>query len=345
MRYAPFIKPGDSLGYIAPSFGCSIEPYRTCFDNALKKWEGSGYKTVLGPNAYAGEGCGISNTPERCAEEFTSFYLSADSSALLSVGGGELMCEILPFIDLEKIKAADPKWFMGYSDNTNITYLLTTICDVAAIYGPCAQSFGMEPMHDFLKDAKNLLEGKKLTFTGYGLFEKESLKSKDNPLAPLNATEKRDIKIFDGKEFMSDREVSFEGRLTGGCLDCLVNLTGTKFDKTADYLERYKDDGIIWFIESCELNPYEIRRAVWQMDNAGWFNYCRGILIGRSGGECDFEELSHINAYIDYLSRLNVPIIIDIDLGHVSPQLPVISGAIGKVTAKGQDMSVTYSLR
>ena len=85
-------------------------------------------------------------------------------------------------------------------------------------------------MHDFLKDAKDLLEGKKLTFKGYGLFEKESLKSKDNPLAPLNATEKRDIKIFDGKEFTSDREVSFEGRLTGGCLDCLVNLTGTKFD-------------------------------------------------------------------------------------------------------------------
>lgn len=343
MRYAPFIKPGDSLGYIAPSFGCSIDPYKTCFNNALRKWEGSGYKTLLGPNAYAGEGCGISNTPERCAEEFTSFYLSADSSALLSVGGGELMCEILPFIDLEKIKAADPKWFMGYSDNTNLTYILTTVCDVASIYGPCAQSFGMEPVHKYLLDAKALLEGKKLSFKGYDKFEKESLKSPDNPLAPVNATEPRKITLFDGEKITEDK-IRFEGRLIGGCLDCLVTLTGTKFDKTLDFIERYKDDKIVWFIESCELNPFEIRRALWQMRNAGWFENCAGVLIGRAGGECDFDGYDHIAAYIDGLKDLNVPLILDIDLGHVAPQIPVISGAIGKIYAKGQDMEVTYSL-
>ena len=34
--------------------------------------------------------------------------------------------------------------------------------------------------------------------------------------------------------------------------------------------ERYADDGIIWFLESCDLNVFAIRRAMWQMDNAGW---------------------------------------------------------------------------
>lgn len=344
MRYAPFIKPGDTLGYIAPSFGCSIDPYKSCFDNALKNWQEAGYKSLLGPNAYAGEGCGISNTPEKCAEEFMSFYLSQEPAALLSVGGGELMCEILPFIDWDKIKDAGPKWFMGYSDNTNITYPLTTICDVASIYGPCAQSFGMEPMHDFLKDAKALLEGTKLSFEGYGMYEVESLKSKDDPLVPLNATAPRNIKVFDGEKFSSDKEVHFSGRLLGGCLDSLINLLGTRFDKTRDFIERYKEDGILWFIESCELNPYEIRRAIWQMDNAGWLENCKGFLIGRPGGECDFEELDHIRAYLEPLSKLNVPAILDIDIGHVAPQLPVISGAIGDVRAFGQEMSVTYRL-
>ena len=344
MRYSPFIKPGDSLGYIAPSFGCSIEPYRTCFDNALKKWEGSGYKTVPGPNAYAGEGCGISNTPVKCAEEFSSFYLSPDTSALLSVGGGELMCEILPFIDLEKIKAADPKWFMGYSDNTNLTYILTTVCDVASIYGPCAQSFGMEPVHEYLLDAKALLEGKKLSFNGYDKFEKESLKSPDDPLAPLNATEPRKITLFDGEKITEDK-IRFEGRLIGGCLDCLVTLTGTKFDKTLDFIAKYKEDKTVWFIESCELNPFEIRRALWQMRNAGWFENCAGVLIGRAGGECDFDGYDHITAYIDGLKDVAVPLILDMDLGHVAPQIPVISGAVGKIYAKGQEMDITYSLK
>ena len=67
--------------------------------------------------------------------------------AIISCGGGELMCEILRYVDFERIAQAKPKWFMGYSDNTNLTFLLTTLCDTAAIYGPCAASFGMKPWH------------------------------------------------------------------------------------------------------------------------------------------------------------------------------------------------------
>ena len=344
MRYPPFIKPGADLGFIAPSFGCSIEPYRSCMDNALIYWKNMGYGTVLGPNAYEGKGCGISNTPEECAGEFTDFYLSDNTSALLSVGGGELMCEILGSVDWDKILRADPKWFMGYSDNTNITYLLTTLCDVASIYGPCAQSFGMEPVAEYLTDARSVLEGQKLKFKGYDRYEKESLKSPDNPLAPLNATEPRKITVFDGKNITEDK-VSFEGRLIGGCLDCLVNLLGTKFDKTLEFIDRYKDDKIIWFLESCELNPFEIRRAMWQMDNAGWFQNCAGFLIGRPGRECDFDCLDHIEAFTYHLAKYNVPVVLDIDLGHVAPQIPFISGAVGHVEAQGQDMSIEYILK
>ena len=49
--------------------------------------------------------------------------------------------------------------------------------------------------------------------------------------------------------------------MIGGCMDCLVNLIGTKFDRVGEFLERYKDDGFIWFLESCDLNVMSIRRA------------------------------------------------------------------------------------
>ena len=39
------------------------------------------------------------------------------------------MCEILPYIDFEKIRNSEPKWFFGYSDNTNLIFLLATLCD------------------------------------------------------------------------------------------------------------------------------------------------------------------------------------------------------------------------
>ena len=68
-----------------------------------------------------------------------------------------MMCETMNFVDFEKIKSAAPKWYMGYSDNTNFTFLLSTICDTAAVYGPCAGTFGMEPWHESLSDTMDVL--------------------------------------------------------------------------------------------------------------------------------------------------------------------------------------------
>ena len=86
------------------------------------------------------------------------------------------MCEILDYVDWNAIAQAEPKWYMGYSDNTNMTYLLATLCDTASIYGPCAAAFGMEPWHQSLTDAYELLRGKKQTVCGYELWEKEGKK-------------------------------------------------------------------------------------------------------------------------------------------------------------------------
>ena len=31
------------------------------------------------------------------------------------------------------------------------------------------------------------------------------------------------------------------------------------------------------FFESCDLNVFSIRRAMWQMDNAGWFENVKAL--------------------------------------------------------------------
>lgn len=43
------------------------------------------------------------------------------------------------------------------------------------------------------------------------------------------------------------KKINMQGRLLGGCMDCLVNLLGTEFDKVKEFTEKYQDDGIIWF--------------------------------------------------------------------------------------------------
>ena len=45
-------------------------------------------------------------------------------------------------------------------------------------------------------------------------------------------------------------------------MDCLINLLGTSFDHVREFNERYSDDGIIWFLEACDLNVMGMRRAM-----------------------------------------------------------------------------------
>lgn len=343
MRYSKPLPPGGSIGFLAPSFGCATEPYKTAFLNAQRKFRKDGYRLSLGANCYVAEGVGISNTPESCGAEVMEMFAS-DADVLVSCGGGELMCEVLPFVDFERLKAMEPKWFMGYSDNTNLTFLLATLADTASVYGPCAASFGMEPPHQFLKDSLEVLTGKRKSVKGYGMWEKESLKDEEHPLVALNLTEPLSIRSFLGKKELSE-PVSFRGRLIGGCMDCLTSLAGTRFDKTVSFLERYREDGFIWFLEACDLNVFAIRRAMWQMEEAGWFQYTKGFLIGRPGNGEPLMNLDAYTAVLEVAGRKKVPVIMDVDLGHKPPMMPLVVGSVAEVCAAGNDIAIDMQFR
>ena len=101
MKYPKSLQKNETIGFVAPSFGCNIEPYHTAFQNAQKKFQEMGYSLDIGPNCYEGKGIGISNTPELCGKELTESYLSTKNQVMISCGGGELMCEILDYVDFD----------------------------------------------------------------------------------------------------------------------------------------------------------------------------------------------------------------------------------------------------
>ena len=52
MRYPEFLSEGGTIGFVAPSFGCATEPYKTAFGMTIKRFEKEGYTVELGPNCY-----------------------------------------------------------------------------------------------------------------------------------------------------------------------------------------------------------------------------------------------------------------------------------------------------
>ena len=241
-----FLNNKSKLYLVAPSFGCTTSPYKERLEKAIITLQEKGHQVTVGPNCFLAIGKCASNSPEERAKEFMTAYES-DADAIISVGGGEMMTEILEYIDFEKIKTLPPKWFVGFSDNTNLTFTLTTICDIPTIYGPCAGAYHYKRYTHNIKDCYQMLQGK-LDFKGYSRFE--GFKEVLDPLGKPQFTRKKVITPFNYKE-------PFSGTIIGGNLDIMTMLCGTPFEHMAEYADRHPE-GIIVYFEACDLSPLSI---------------------------------------------------------------------------------------
>ncbi len=331
MRFPSPLRKGDRIDFVAPSFGVTTEPYATRFEASLRHFEKLGYELNVFPNVYKNEGIAGSASPEERGKEINEAFASP-SKAVISVGGGETMIEILPFVDFDLIARLEPKFFMGYSDNTNLTFLLPTLCDTVSIYGPHAGSFYAYPFRYAEKDALRMLQGEK-DFFGY---PKYSI-SKNDPEHPLWRYRLTQEKIIHAYNY----DGPFEGTFLGGCLDCLVSLCGTRFDKVKGFQKKHPK-GIVWFLESCDLNAIAIRRALFQLKEAGWFDNAKGFLIGRPLHSEFCFDAGPEECVLDLLSPLGLPILYNVDLGHIPPAMPILSGAEGKVSLEEGNLHIQY---
>ena len=81
------------------------------------------------------------------------------------------------------------------------------------------------------------------------------------------------------------------------------------------------------------------------MIHAGWFQCTKGFLIGRP--YCFGQELMGLDQYHavwDLLRSFRVPVVMDVDLGHLPPMMPLISGAYATVDVKENDITVKMSV-
>ena len=325
-----YLNKNDVIYLVAPSFGATTSPYKRRLIKSINNFKELGYEIIEGDNIFKALGYASSNTKELRGKEINDAFKS-NAKAIISVGGGEVMSEILPYVDFNLIKE-NPKWFVGFSDNTNLCYPITTMLDIETIYGNCATSFYKLPFDYDRLDTFNLLQGK-LEYKGYKRFQIK----KDNKIFPEYQFDKyMRIINYNNFEFL-------EGRLIGGCLDCLSGICGTKFDKTKEYINRHKEEGVIFFFEACDYNSVGVIRALTQLKNAGWFDNIKGFIIGRSLNYYDKSfGVNMIDAYINVLGELKLPMLLNISLGHISPSLPIRCGAKAKVEYKKNNICITY---
>ena len=103
------------------------------------------------------------------------------------------------------------------------------------------------------------------------------------------------------------------------------------FDKVKEYIEKYKEDGIVWFLEIFEMSTQQVFLHLWQLKNAGYFEHCKGIILGRPLMIREDYGVTYDETIKEALRDLNIPVVYDADIGHVAPQMPIVSGGIIEV--------------
>lgn len=337
MQYPKFIEKNNYIGVPTPSEGSKNEKKKAKYQNAKKYWEKLGYKPILSKNLYKNIR-GRSAPKESRAKEINEMFQDEKIEAMICAAGGDFLVEILPYINFE-ILVNNPKWVAGFSDSTGLLYPITSKYDIATIYGNNFSSFGAEKLYKNHKDFQELLEGQKLTLESYDLYE-EKWKEEITGLEGYNLTEKVYWKTLD------EKEVDIEGRLLGGNLEVISILSGTKYDGTKEFNEKYKNDGIIWFFDNFALSMEEVINTLWKFKELDYFKYTKGIIFGRFGMERSYNDYNVKECLEDsVLNELKIPVIYDSDISHKAPCMPIINGSIAHIKCQNGKATIKYKLQ
>ena len=326
MIYPKFIKEGDTIGIcpLSAGVGHKLDEY----DESLSVLKQAGYKIK--------ETKSVRNNNPRAAgskvraKEFDELVCDKDVDFINLVSGGDYQLETVPYINYEHIKN-NPKWIMGYSDPTNILFPTTTLLDIATMYGENGGGF---------KINGNKCQKVNLEYMKGNLLTQKSYKNYCNALDIYQDNPHYDNKV----NWLSKKEVDVSGRCIGGCFDVIEKLIGTPYDGTKDFIERYKEDGIVWYFDVFSMSSFNFYLSLLQMKLAGYFKYSKAVLIGRVAiPNIDNENLDYIKAADKALGK--IPHIMEMDIGHSDPRMTLINGAIINVKYKDGKGSISFNLK
>ena len=327
IRYPKPLKKGDTIGIVATSSGVT-GVFAKKLDYAKEQLKILGYKTVENRYVKTQEKLASASAQKR-AIVFENMYLDDSIAAIIPPWGGEFLMDMLPYLDFDELKKAPAKWIMGFSDTSTLLFVLALNLNIATAHGPNLLDFGNNKLDPSVINSLEILNKKpnqEFKQESLKYYQREWLEVREDSFPPYQLTEKVDWKILGNKD-----RVSFNGRIMGGNLDVICKLIGTRFDRVNRYLENNKKDGILWYFESCNMSSADLYRTLWQMKMNGWFKYCNGVVFGRADGYKDVRDFNLEDAYEKVFLDLEIPVVYDIDLGHLPPQLVFINGAYGEI--------------
>lgn len=328
MKYPAPLRPGSRIAITAFSSGVS-EPCHPRLDRCLDDLRAQGFIVVEGQCLRSNQHY-VSAPLKKRARELTDFLLDDAIDAVMPPWGGEIAMDLLSVLDFDQIAKAKPKWLVGFSDISTLTSVITSQCGWATAHCTNLMQLHRSQQEPLTTNTLAYL-GTTEAFTQYSSekYQIWGASYAENPNALFNLTESTCWKSMGGNQ----QVVEFSGRLLGGCLDTLCHLLGSNYLDLKAFQQRYPEDGIILFLENAEFSPTALIRALLGLKYRGIFNLVNGLLMGRNPpDEHHGQSLTYHQALSYVLEGLEIPIIYDVDIGHLPPNLTLINGTLAEVS-------------
>lgn len=342
MIYPNNLEKGYIIGVTATSAGFDKEVDFIRLDSGIKHFNDIGYSVIETDNVRKSEKGRSSDGPTR-AKELIQLITNPEVRAIIAASGGDYLVEMLSYVNFELIRD-NPTWIQGYSDTTGILFTLTTNLDMATLYANNFGSFGMKTWHSSLEDNLQILGGQDIIQHSFDQFQ-DGFKERITGYEEFVLEKDVQWTNLYPNGWDRNQKIELTGRIIGGCLDVLLNLIGTRFDKTRDFIKRYHTDQIIWYLESFNLGSEALIRGLWQLKEAGWFEHSAGFIFGRPAMYHTDTDTTYEEAVHSVLGELNLPIILDADIGHKPPQFTMINGAIAHISSFNGKGSIKFERR
>lgn len=334
IRYPAPLRPGDRIGVTAPSAGASGAA-RERVDFAVEGLRAEGFDVVVGTMM---DDSGITSGPaQERADELTAMLCDPAIRAVVPPWGGETAIDLLDLLDWDALAAAEPTWLVGYSDLATVLLPITTRLGWATLHGdnladtPYAAPDGLLSWREVAAGVGPHVQRDSGLIATWVRFEQD-------PRATVWPEVGRGSWTLRGAQTLD-----ITGRLIGGCVETLANLAGTPYGDVAAFGRAHADDGLIVYVEAAEDGAPAICRNLHGLRLAGWFEHARAVLVGRTNAPDD-PTLTQHEAVLDALGRLDLPIVLDVEIGHVPPHLPLVNGALARVVVDGERREITQTL-
>lgn len=338
--HPPKARPGDKVAVVSPSFAApAVAP--ALHEQAMRRLtELTGLVPVEYPTTRR-----LGASPEDRAADLDAAFRDPEIRAVLATIGGEDQITVIPHLDAEAVRA-DPKPFLGYSDNTNLLNWLWTN-GVAAFHGGSTQVHlgpgpGPEPVHLASLRAA-LLDGGRLEVTEPGEFEDFGQRWEDpRALTERGEREPAEPWLWAG----ASRTVT--GPTWGGCIEIIQwALTAGRFPSDPSVL-----DGHVLLVETSEelVPAREVGWILRSLGERGVLSAVDAVVAARPPASTHSHRpdaaararhrADQRDAVLETVTRYNpdAVVVVGVPFGHTTPQWVLPHG--GTMTVDGTEQRV-----